>query len=329
MTLATIRDLRAHYATAERRYHALDGAELAVEPGRILGIVGESGCGKSTLASVLSLNPKPALRVDSGTMSIAGTEIDLADIESHRSLRGGTVALLPQGALGALNPTRRIGAAAHDILAAGPGRIKRSASAARTAARLEELDLPPRVLDAYPHQLSGGMRQRVVAALATLRDPRLLVADEPSSALDVSSQRLLMNLLRRLVDEELVEGIVLITHDVALLSELADRIAVMYAGRVVEQAPARTLVERPRHPYSKALFASVLVPEPGTRERRLDGIPGSPPDLRAREPGCAFAPRCAEATEQCRARRPALIETGPAAAACWLRDPAKEPADAR
>ncbi|MFC4338007.1 ABC transporter ATP-binding protein [Salininema proteolyticum] len=329
MTLASIRGLAAHYDTGEGRHHALDGVGLDVEPGQITGIVGESGCGKSTLASVLSLNPKPSLRVDAGAMTVAGTAIDLTAIESHRSLRGGTVALLPQGALNALNPTRRVGSVAHDILAVGDKRIKRAESEARTAARLAELDLPSRVLRAYPHQLSGGMRQRTVAALATLRDPRLLVADEPSSALDVSSQRLLMGLLRRLVSEGLVDAIVLITHDVALLSELADRIAVMYAGRVVEQAPARTLVDRPRHPYSRALLASVLAPEPGTRGRRLAGIPGSPPDLRLRIPGCPFEPRCADAVERCRTERPPRSRSEGAASDCWLHAPAKEAADVR
>ncbi|WP_035748702.1 ABC transporter ATP-binding protein [Glycomyces sp. NRRL B-16210] len=322
MTLASIRDLSAHYSAGGTRFHALDEVALDVRSGQILGVVGESGCGKSTMASVLSLNPGPSLRVTAGTLSVAGTDIDLTDATrgasaSHRALRGGTVALLPQGALNALNPTRRVGAQAHDILAAGDRRIKRAVSYERAAARLEALDLPPRALRAYPHQLSGGMRQRVVTALATLRNPRLLVADEPSSALDVSSQRLLVDLLRRLIAEGLVEGIVFITHDVALLSELADRIAVMYAGRVVEEAPARELVSSPRHPYSQALLASVLVPEPGTRGRRLTGIPGSPPDLRAPLAGCAFAPRCEHAMDVCATDRPPRVVTGSRDDSCW------------
>lgn len=317
MTLASITNLSAHYTADGARFHALDDVGLAVQPGQILGVVGESGCGKSTMASVLSLNPSPSLRITAGTMSIGGTDVDLTDTAAHRGLRGGTVALLPQGALNALNPTRRVGALAHDILAAGDRRIKRAESQQRAASRLEALELPARVLRAYPHQLSGGMRQRVVTALATLRNPRLLVADEPSSALDVSSQRLLVDLLRRLVSDGLVEGIVFITHDVALLSELADRIAVMYAGRVVEEAPARELVDAPRHPYAQALLASVLVPEPGTRGRRLTGIPGSPPDLRVPIPGCPFAPRCDHAMDQCATERPPRLVIGSRDDSCW------------
>jgi peptide/nickel transport system ATP-binding protein len=317
MTLASLKHLSAHYATGEDRFHALDDVAVDVQAGQILGVVGESGCGKSTMASVLSLNPGPSLRVTSGTLAIDGTDVDLTDPASHRPLRGGTVALLPQGALNALNPTRRVGAMAHDILAAGDKRITRAESLRRTAARLEALELPPRVLKAYPHQLSGGMRQRVVTALATLRNPRLLVADEPSSALDVSSQRLLVDLLRRLVSDGLVEGIVFITHDVALLSELADRIAVMYAGRVVEEAPAKDLVAAPRHPYAQALLASVLVPEPGTRGRRLSGIPGAPPDLRVPIPGCPFAPRCDHAVDRCADQRPPRLVIGDRDDSCW------------
>lgn len=317
MTLARINDLAAHYTAGDTKHHALDGVSLDIAPGQILGVVGESGCGKSTMASVLSLNPGPSLRITSGTMTIDGTEVDLADTESHRRLRGGTVALLPQGALNALNPTRRVGALAYDILAAGDKRITRAEAMERTASRLEALDLPARVLRSYPHQLSGGMRQRVVTALATLRNPQLLVADEPSSALDVSSQRLLVDLLRRLVSDGLVDGIVFITHDVALLSELADRIAVMYAGRVVEEAPSRALVDDPRHPYSQALLASVLVPEPGTRGRRVTGIPGSPPDLKVPIAGCPFAPRCDHALEVCESSRPPQNAADARVDACW------------
>ncbi|GAA2272440.1 ABC transporter ATP-binding protein [Glycomyces scopariae] len=329
MTLASITNLSAHYTAGDQRFHALDDVALDVRPGQVLGVVGESGCGKSTMASVLSLNPGPSLRVTSGTLAIGGRDVDLTDTASHRALRGGTVALLPQGALNALNPTRRVGAMAHDILAAGDRRITRAESLRRTAARLEALELPPRVLRAYPHQLSGGMRQRVVTALATLRNPRLLVADEPSSALDVSSQRLLVDLLRRLVADGLVEGIVFITHDVALLSELADRIAVMYAGRVVEEAPAKDLVAAPRHPYAQALLASVLVPEPGTRGRRVTGIPGSPPDLRAPIPGCPFAPRCAHVLDRCADERPPRLVIGERDDSCWRSAEAEEAAHVR
>jgi peptide/nickel transport system ATP-binding protein len=228
------------------------------------------------------------------------------------------VSLLPQGALNSLSPTLRVGDFAVDVIRAHEPRVKRKQALDRAAERLEQLGLPRRVLASYPHQLSGGMKQRVVTVLSTLLGPRLLIADEPTSALDVSTQRVLVGLLRELVERRLVGGIVLVTHDLPVLNTVADRIAVMYAGRIVETGPTRRIVDAARHPYTGALLASVLVPEPGIRGRRIHGIEGAPPDLAAPPPGCRFHPRCSLADDRCATAEPPEAADGTGGfSACW------------
>lgn len=316
-SLVVARGIRAAYAPDRgRQVVAVDDVSLDVREGEIVGVAGESGCGKSTLAAVLSLNAVPPLHVLSGELEVDGQAIDLGARKPPRTWRGRVVSLLPQGALNSLSPTMRIRDLAFDIVRAHDGKIKRRAALEMTRARLEQLDLPGRVLDAYPHQLSGGMKQRVVTVLSTLLEPRLLIADEPTSALDVSSQRVMIEMLQEMVRREIISGVIFVTHDIPVLNTIANRIAIMYAGRIVEIAETRELIDRPRHPYSAALLRSVLVPEPSVRRTRVVGIPGAPPNLADPPGGCRFRPRCALAMDEC-SSEPPIIGTDRGFTACF------------
>jgi peptide/nickel transport system ATP-binding protein len=325
-SLLEIHGVIAQYAAAGAPVRAVDGVSLELREGEVLGVAGESGCGKSTLAAVLALAARPPLRVLAGEMAIEGARVSLVrpDLVPRR-WRGGLVALLPQGAMNALNPTRRVRDLAHDVIRAHEPGVRRAEALDLTRERLERLSLPVRVLDSYPHQLSGGMRQRVVAVVSTLLNPSILIADEPTSALDVSAQRALVRLLRRLLDERLVRAIMLITHDLPLLATAADRVAIMYAGRLCEVGPARPVLDRPGHPYTRALLATVLAPEPSAAGRRVEGIPGAPPDLRRPPPGCRFAPRCEHAMDVCGRLEPPVVGDAERHATCWwLQGPGVE-----
>jgi peptide/nickel transport system ATP-binding protein len=297
---------------------AVDGVSLDVFNGEVLGVAGESGCGKSTLAAVLSLTAREPLHVLGGELTVAG-EWRSFDKRHRppRTWRGTVVSLLPQGAMNSLSPTLRIGDFAVDVIRAHEPRVRRAEALDRAADRLEQLHLPRRVLQSYPHQLSGGMKQRVVTVLSTLLNPKLLIADEPTSALDVSTQRILIDLLRELLDRQLVGGIIFVTHDLPVLNTIADRIAIMYAGQIVEIGDTQRIVDEARHPYTAALLASVLVPEPQVRERRILGIRGAPPDLAAPPAGCRFHPRCSLVTDRCHTEVPPAVGDDQQYATCW------------
>jgi peptide/nickel transport system ATP-binding protein len=251
-------------------------------------------------------------------MTLGGRQVDLRNLaDTADEVRGKAIALLPQGAMNSLNPTRRVADLAYDVIRAHERRVSRGTARRRTGERLELLGLPTRVLDSYPHQLSGGMRQRTVAVVSTLLNPTVLVADEPTSALDVSAQRALLDLLRTLLDKEFISAIVFITHDLPLLSTIADRVAVMHAGQLAEIGPAGDMLGGPRHPYTQALVGTVLVPEPWVRTRRIVGISGGPPDLRQPPAGCRFHPRCPHALQVCREQEPPMVGTPDDHAACW------------
>jgi peptide/nickel transport system ATP-binding protein len=314
-----IKNVRAYYAAApDPDVKAVDDVSLTIGQGEVLGIAGESGCGKSTLASVIALTARPPLYIKSGEMELAGDVVQLAGARSVPADWYGTkVALLPQRALNSLNPTARVRDFVVDVMRAHDRALRPQDAVDTARERLEQLSLPPRVLDSYAHQLSGGMRQRVVAVISTLLNPNLLIADEPTSALDVSSQKQLVLLLKLLLERGFIKRVAFITHDLPMLSNVADRIAVMYAGKLVEIGPTAQIVEHPTHPYTAALINATLDPAPEVREHRLQGIQGAPPDLSYPPPGCRFHPRCPLALEICSREEPPQIGRPDCFAACW------------
>ena len=308
--IVDVKDLRAYYITnaygVERTVQAVDGITMQIKAGEIYGIAGESGCGKSTLLRVLMAAHEPPLTVVDGEIQYLfnGTPIDALSLDEQelRDLRWKEVSYIPQGSMHVLNPVRRIGDMFNDFITTHTSANKRDARA--LALRyLNELGLPETVLGSYPHQLSGGMRQRVTIALATILWPKLIFVDEPTTALDVVVQRGVIQLLREIQQKE-GSTIVLITHDLGVHANLADRIAILYAGRIVEEADTRTIFKDPRHPYTHYLINSL--PDLDERTERLS-IPGRPPALDNPPTGCRFHPRCPVAMDKCRTEDPAMI----------------------
>ncbi|GAB3835176.1 ABC transporter ATP-binding protein [Kribbella italica] len=303
MTLLQVKDLRVEFSTSAGTVKAVDGASFDVRPGETVALLGESGSGKSVTAqAVLGIVPKPAGKVTGGTISYDGR--DLLAPGTAGSLRGREIAMVFQDPLSSLNPVFRVGAQIGEM-------FRKHRGASRKQARAEALDLMRRVgipaaekrLDDYPHQFSGGMRQRVMIAMALALSPKLLIADEPTTALDVTVQAQIMQLLARLQAEEGM-SLVLITHDLGVVADVADRVVMMYAGRVVETGPIREVYDHSAHPYTAGLMASVPVID-GPRQR-LTPIQGSPPDLLALPSGCSFRPRCQYADHQCTEQEPVL-----------------------
>ncbi|MDN5686138.1 MAG: ABC transporter ATP-binding protein [Brachybacterium sp.] len=271
-TLARARNIRCVYGGGEEDFTAVDGVSLQLGDGEILGLAGESGCGKTTLGNALSMIATPPLYVLSGTLEIDGEEIDLStlhasDLTRHRPYRGRTVAMLPQGAMNSISPTLRISSLVKDVMRAHDPKVTKDEALDVARERLTMLEMPVRVLDSYAHQLSGGMKQRMITVISTLQNPRLLIADEPTSALDVSSQRMLVEMLLAMVEQGIMSGVIFVTHDLPVLSQVSDRLAIMNAGRLVETGPTRRLVEDPQHEYTRTLLSSVLDPSHETRRR--------------------------------------------------------------
>jgi peptide/nickel transport system ATP-binding protein len=313
MTLK-VTDLRVYYSTLAGDVHALDGVSFQVADGEIMGLAGESGCGKSTLGnSLIRLDSR--MRHVGGTVELDGKALPIDDVEAMDRVRFHEVSVVPQYAMSALNPTRKIGRMAGEVIESRGVRFRDIDE--EFLRRLQLVGLPKRVLDLYPMELSGGMKQRVVMILSTLLDPSLLIADEITSALDVSTQKAVAEALVGLRDNDFVKSMIVITHDIAILHEVADTILVMYAGHLAEKAPAEVIIDAPRHPYTKLLISSL--PEVGVRfeERRLQGIPGRPPSLLDPPQGCRFRARCPLADEQC-LEQPPFIEIEPGhTVACW------------
>ncbi|WP_433351358.1 ABC transporter ATP-binding protein [Microtetraspora malaysiensis] len=308
----TVTDLRVHYRTPRGEVKALDGVTFTVADGEIMGLAGESGSGKSTLGtSLVRLDGR--MRHVGGTVELDGVPLPVGDSAAMDRFRFRAVSVIPQYSMSALNPTRKIGKMVAELLASRGERPDR----AELERRLALVGLPPDVLGRYPIELSGGMKQRVVMVVSTLLNPSLLIADEVTSALDVSSQKAVAGMLLGLRDEGLVTSMIMVTHDISLVYQIADTIAVMYAGRLAEKAPADVIVTAPRHPYTRLLISSL--PEVGVRqaERRLDGIPGAPPSLLDPPEGCRFRDRCPLAFDRC-AERPPFAEVAPGhSVACW------------
>ena len=325
-----VRDLKTHLFLKRGVLRAVDGVSFDLASGETLGLIGESGSGKTmTGLSLLGLTPKPAGRIVGGSIALDGRELTGLDEKTLADeIRGRQIAMISQDPMTSLNPVFTIGnqvaapIRAHGIGPAHPASgNRRGAKAAALDLATEELQrvrvpaAKERLRD-YPHQFSGGMRQRVVAAMAIGCRPRVLIADEPTSALDVTIQAQLMDLIER-IQADTGAGLLFITHDLGVAARACHRIAVMYAGRIVEATSAKQFYAQPKHPYSQGLLASV--PRLGRRVKRLTSIPGNPPNPLDRPSGCAFHPRCRHATAQCRAEAPPLKEAADGGqVACWL-----------
>ena len=319
--LLRVENLRTHFHTRDGVVRAVDGVSFDVQPGETLAIVGESGCGKSvTSMSIMRLLPMPPARFASGRVEFEGRDLLRLTEPEMRAIRGNAIAMIFQEPMTSLNPVLTIGRQIAEALVLHRGMSETDATA-RAIEMLRKVHIPEadRRVKQYPHELSGGMRQRVMIAMALACGPRLLIADEPTTALDVTIQAQILELMRELRDETRA-SIILITHDLGVVAELAHRVVVMYAGRKVEEAPVEELFARPRHPYTLGLLGSMphLGESIDDSGKRLVEIPGLVPSLREEMPGCLFAPRCSSASERCRVEIPPLEEhTRGHWAACW------------
>src|SRR5260221_1478564 len=314
--LLEVRGLRTSFARDAGRFNAVDGVSFAIQPGRTLGIVGESGCGKSVTAlSIMGLIAPPG-RIDGGEILFEGADLRTFSPAQMRAVRGNRISMIFQEPMTSLNPSFTIG----DQIVEGIRRHRPvdAATAKRQAIEMLErvrMPSPAKRFDDYPHRLSGGMRQRAMIAMALALRPRLLIADEPTTALDVTIQAQILELMRMLRDET-GTAIILITHDLGVVAELAQDVAVMYAGRIVEMAPVEALFAEPQHPYTIGLLGSI--PRLHREQARLPAIEGQVPNPMTPPPGCRFDPRCPFATEKCQREEPPLREIAPAHwARCW------------
>jgi peptide/nickel transport system ATP-binding protein len=296
-----VKDLTTKYITRfNEAVYAVDHVSLKVEEGKSLGIAGESGCGKSTLALSLMGYYFPPLHYTSGEIIIDGRNISGMDPDEVRKLiLGAEIAYIPQAAMNALNPTQKIIHFIEDVIQEHDLYVTKKDIYDRAKILFETLGLPAEVLQKYPVELSGGMKQRTVIAVSVLLLPKVLIADEPSSALDVTSQKMVIKMLRQLMETGLISSMIFITHELPLLYNVTDDIMVMYAGQIVEKGSAQEAVFDPLHPYSKGLMGSIIVPEKGLRDMKLTAIPGVPPNLKKPPLGCRFAERCKLALPEC------------------------------
>ena len=314
--LLDVRNLRVEFVTRRGTLVAVDDVSFDLAPGEVLGVVGESGAGKSiTGTSVLGLLEPPA-RIAAGTIHLEGERIDHLPQRSMRAIRGRRIGAIFQDPLAALNPLFTIGDQLEETIRTHLP-LTSDEARRRAIALLAEVGIPApeRRVHQYPHQLSGGLRQRVVIALALCAQPRLLIADEPTTALDVSTQAQIIRLMKQLTAER-GTAVMLITHDMGVIAEVADRVAVMYAGRIVETGPVRQVIHTPKHPYTVGLMGAI--PRLGKLGERLVQIDGAMPRLDAIPAGCAFHPRCDRVFERCRHARPEPMVTDSSLAACWL-----------
>jgi peptide/nickel transport system ATP-binding protein len=301
-----VTDLQVTYYTDAGRAKALDNVTFNLNAGEKLGLVGESGSGKSTMALAMMRMIKQPGRIEGGQVIVDGTNLTELSEEAMRKARLSKIAYIPQGAMNSLNPVTRIGAQLMDAIQAHQPRMSRAETQARCYKALESVELKPQVFKMYAHELSGGMKQRVCIAIGILLEPKVIIADEPTSALDVVTQRQVMETIDR-VQKQIGAAVILIGHDMGLMAQSMDKVAVMYAGRIVELSTVREMFTDPKHPYAKALIKSL----PKLDNKGIfQGIPGLAPSLLRLPGGCAFNPRCTEVMEHCKSVRPEL-ETMP------------------
>ncbi len=308
-----VNQLTTKYITRQGEdVYSVDHVSLEIEEGKSLGIAGESGCGKSTLALSLMGYYFPPLHYTSGDIIIDGKNISGMDPDVVRkSVLGTDVAYIPQAAMNALNPTRKVGKFIEDVVRAHELPMDKKQIREMAEQRFNRLGLPLDALDKYSVELSGGMRQRVVIAVSTILSPKVLIADEPSSALDVTSQKMVIRMMKEMLAMGMVGSMIFITHELPLLYNVTDDIMVMYAGQIVERGTAHEMVFDPVHPYSRGLMRSILVPEEGTRDVKLTAIPGTPPNLKHPPAGCRFADRCRYATRACQYNAMPIMDFAP------------------
>jgi peptide/nickel transport system ATP-binding protein len=319
--LLEIRNLQVHYHTPRGPVKAVGDVSFGLQAGERLGLIGESGSGKSTMALSIMRLIKPPGRIESGEVLLDGVDVMTLSEEQMRELRLAGIALISQGAMNSLNPVMRIKHQIVDGLRSHGIQMSGQEWDDRVGELLEWVGLPREVADMFPHELSGGMKQRVCIAIAISLRPRVIIADEPTSALDVVVQRQVMETLRS-VQEDLGASVILIGHDMGLMAQFADRVGVMYAGRLVEEGSVRDLFAKPQHPYSQVLMASL----PSLEEKGVfEGAPGFPPSLLELPPGCVFHPRCPHAMERCLVEHPSPLPAGPNHwAACHLLETHQE-----
>ena len=320
----SVRNLQVEFASRRGTLRAIDGVSFDIAKGEVLGVVGESGAGKSvTGLSVIGLIDPPG-RIAGGEIRLAGLRIDNLPPEEMRRIRGKRIGMIFQDPLTSLNPLYKVGDQIVET-------IRTHLDLSETAARRRAIDLlaevgipaPDKRIDGYPHEFSGGMRQRVVIALAICAEPELIIADEPTTALDVSVQAQIITLIKRLGRDH-GTAVMLVTHDMGVIAETCDRVAVMYSGRIAEIGPVQEVVRNPLHPYARGLMGAI--PTLAGEDKRLVQIPGSMPRLSAIPAGCPFNPRCAFVFDRCRVERPEPIRQGTQSVACHLFEPAKETA---
>ena len=316
MTLLSVQNLSVEFPTRRGNLLALDGVGFDIAAGEILGVVGESGAGKSLTGTAIIGLLEPPGRVCGGQILLNNMRIDTLRGDAMRPIRGKQIGAIFQDPLTTLNPLYTIGRQLKETIQTHLGLSDRDARA-RAIKWLEEVGIPAAAqrIDSYPHEFSGGMRQRVVIALALCAEPKLVIADEPTTALDVSIQAQIIALLRALTRDH-GTAVMLVTHDMGMIAETADRVAVMYAGRVVEIGPVRDVIQNPSHPYTAGLMASI--PALDRRVERLAQIDGAMPRLTAIPPGCPYNPRCPRVFDRCRVERPDLMPAHATSAACWL-----------
>jgi len=308
----------------QRTIKAVDGVSLRIFERDVVGVVGESGSGKSTLANVMMMNIRPPLMFVGGSVRLnVGKEVlELQKLDRdvlREKVWGREIAIVPQSALNALMPTLKIRKLILDVVKSHNPDVVEDEVIGLALKRFREIGLPEIAINMYPFELSGGMRQRAVIAIATLLNPRLLIADEPTSALDVVTQKMVLKTFLDVYNRNIIKSIVFITHDIATVRQIATRIVIMYAGKIVEDGSVEEVVAKPLHPYTDGLLGSVLTPEEEIRKRGLKYIPGQPPDLANPPPGCRFHPRCPFAMDICRREEPPFIEVEKTRfVACWL-----------